>query len=64
MMRYVLITPARNEAAFIQKTLDAVVVQTCLPEQWVVVDDASTDATPAMPAALSAVRRVIDLDFT
>jgi glycosyltransferase involved in cell wall biosynthesis len=45
-MRYVLITPARNEADFIQKTLDSVVAQTRLPERWVIVDDASTDATP------------------
>jgi glycosyltransferase involved in cell wall biosynthesis len=45
-MKYVLITPARNEADFIQKTLDSVVAQTRLPERWVIVDDASTDATP------------------
>ena len=44
-MRYVLITPARNEEAYIEKTLRSVVSQTAMPEQWVIVDDASTDST-------------------
>ena len=44
-MKYVLITPAHNEAAFIQKTLDSMVAQTLLPERWVIVDDGSTDRT-------------------
>lgn len=44
-MKYVLITPAHNEAAFIQKTLDSMVAQTVLPERWVIVDDGSTDGT-------------------
>jgi glycosyltransferase involved in cell wall biosynthesis len=44
-MRYVLITPARNEAAFIEKTLASMVAQTRLPERWVIVDDGSTDRT-------------------
>src|SRR5437762_10665387 len=44
-MKYVLITSARNEEAFIAKTLDSVVCQTVLPERWVIVDDGSTDHT-------------------
>src|SRR5438477_11902778 len=44
-MKYVLITPAHNEEAFIRKTLDSVVAQTVLPERWVIVDDGSTDRT-------------------
>lgn len=44
-MKYVLISPARNEATFIQKTLDSMVAQTLLPERWVIVDDGSTDGT-------------------
>jgi biofilm PGA synthesis N-glycosyltransferase PgaC len=40
---YVLITPARNEEAFIRKTLDSVVQQTFLPLRWVIVNDGSTD---------------------
>src|SRR5438105_3231319 len=44
-MKYVLITPARNEARLITKTLDSMVAQTLLPERWVIVDDGSTDRT-------------------
>jgi glycosyltransferase involved in cell wall biosynthesis len=44
-MKYVLITPAKNEEALIGKTLDSVVSQTVLPERWVSVDDGSTDRT-------------------
>ena len=44
-MKYVLVTPARNEEAFIEKTLQSMVSQTVLPEKWVIVDDGSTDST-------------------
>jgi poly-beta-1,6-N-acetyl-D-glucosamine synthase len=44
-MKYVLISPARNEAAFIEKTIESVIHQTVLPVKWVIVDDASTDQT-------------------
>ena len=44
-MKYVVITAARNEAAFIEKTLASVVAQTALPERWFIVDDGSTDRT-------------------
>jgi len=43
---YVLITPARNEEAFIEKTIESVLKQTVLPTKWVIVDDGSTDRTP------------------
>ena len=45
-MKYVLITAARNESAFIEHTLRSVVAQTHRPERWVIVDDGSTDETP------------------
>ncbi len=44
-MKYVLISPARNEEMYIQKTLDSMIAQTVLPERWVIVDDGSTDGT-------------------
>ena len=44
-MKYILITPARNEQAFIDKTLASMVEQTQSPERWVIVDDGSTDRT-------------------
>src|SRR4029077_730150 len=42
---YVLITPARNEALFVEKTIISVVAQTVRPIKWVIVSDGSTDAT-------------------
>ena len=44
-MKYVLITPARNEEMFIRKTLDSVTAQTLLPARWIIVNDGSTDRT-------------------
>jgi len=44
-MKYVLVTSARNEEAFIRNTLDSVVGQTVLPARWIIVDDGSTDRT-------------------
>lgn len=43
---YVLISPCRNEAEFMRRTLDSVVAQSLLPALWVIVDDGSTDDTP------------------
>jgi len=43
--KYVLITPARNEEAFIERTLQAVIAQTVLPKKWIIVSDGSTDRT-------------------
>jgi biofilm PGA synthesis N-glycosyltransferase PgaC len=42
---YVLITPARNEAQFIELTIQSVVKQTVPPIKWVIVSDGSTDGT-------------------
>jgi len=44
-LKYVLITPARNEQAFIEGTIRSVVSQTVLPIKWVIVSDGSTDGT-------------------
>jgi biofilm PGA synthesis N-glycosyltransferase PgaC len=42
-LRYVLITPARNEAEFLELTIESVVAQTVRPLKWVIVSDGSTD---------------------
>ena len=52
-MKFVLITPARNEEAFIEKTLASMLKQTVLPERWVIVDDGSTDNTAAIVASFA-----------
>ncbi len=44
-LSYVLITPARDEAAFIEKLIESMIHQTLLPLKWVIVDDGSTDST-------------------
>lgn len=49
-LQYVLITPCRNEARFIERTLESVVHQTVLPMKWVIVNDGSTDATGEIAA--------------
>ncbi len=42
---YVLISPARNEELYIEKTIQSVISQTVLPLKWVLVSDGSTDRT-------------------
>ena len=59
--RYVLITPARNEEAFIKKTLDSVVRQTFLPLKWVIVNDGSTDNTASIVEQFTALYDWIEL---
>ena len=44
-LRLVLITPARNEAEFIEKTINSVIKQSIRPVKWVIVSDGSIDDT-------------------
>lgn len=44
-LSYIIITPARNEAAFIELTIQSMISQTRLPLKWVIVSDGSTDGT-------------------
>ena len=43
--KYVVITPARDEAQNIRHTLDCMLRQTELPSEWIIVNDGSTDDT-------------------
>ncbi len=43
--RYVLITAAKNEQEYIERTIRAVISQTVSPQKWVIVNDGSTDRT-------------------
>ena len=63
-MKYVLITPAHNEEAFIEKTLASMVAQTRLPERWVIVDDGSTDRTAQIVESYSSRYQWIELSRT
>lgn len=44
-LRYVIITPARNEEKFIELTLKSMAAQAYPPLRWVIVSDGSTDRT-------------------
>ena len=45
MIKYVIISPVKNEEKFIEKTLFSVTQQNILPLRWIIVNDGSTDAT-------------------
>jgi poly-beta-1,6-N-acetyl-D-glucosamine synthase len=45
MSNYVIVTPAHNEEAFIEKTIQSMISQTVRPLKWIIVNDASTDRT-------------------
>src|SRR4030095_355212 len=59
-VRYVLITPARNEEAFIEKTIQSVVSQTARPARWVIVNDGSTDGTGRIIERYAALHEWIE----
>ena len=44
-MRYAVVTPARNEAANLRRLAAALAAQTVPPQNWIVVDNGSTDGT-------------------
>jgi len=58
---YVLITPARNEAEFIELTIKSVVEQTVRPAKWVIVSDGSTDGTDEIVKNYAAHHQWIEL---
>ncbi len=45
---YVLLTSARNEGDYIEKTIQSVLLQTILPIRWVIISDGSTDDTDSI----------------
>ncbi len=58
---YVLITPARDEARFIESTLRSVIAQTVRPLKWAVVSDGSTDGTDEIVSHYAAENPWIEL---
>ena len=43
--KYVVVTAVRDEEKYLQKTYESVSTQTILPEEWVIVNDGSSDRT-------------------
>lgn len=58
---YVLITPARNEAAHIERTIRSVISQTIKPVRWVIVSDGSTDGTDEIAGRYAAIHDWIEV---
>jgi glycosyltransferase involved in cell wall biosynthesis len=58
---YCLISPARNEAEYIRRTLDSVLAQSVLPKRWIIIDDGSTDETPRILADYAAKNDFIEV---
>lgn len=61
MGRYVIITPAHNEEAFIGKTVESIVNQILRPVAWIVVNDGSTDTTAKIVESYKPRYDFIDL---
>jgi glycosyltransferase involved in cell wall biosynthesis len=49
-----IVSPVRDEARYVRETLNAMVAQTVLPEEWLFVDDGSTDDTRAIIESYAA----------
>lgn len=58
---YILITPARNEARFIEQTIRSVIAQTIRPGRWIIVSDGSTDGTDEIVKGFLVENRWIEL---
>lgn len=48
MPKYIIITPARDEASHLENTILAVAGQTVRPAQWIIVNDGSVDSTASI----------------
>lgn len=60
-LQYALVTPARNEEAFIEATIRSVIAQTVKPARWVIVSDGSTDRTDEIVKRYAAQYAWIEL---
>ncbi len=61
MEKYVIITPARDEEAFIEKTIQSIINQTIQPVRWIIVNDNSTDKTNDIVERYTVEYRFIQL---
>jgi poly-beta-1,6-N-acetyl-D-glucosamine synthase len=60
-LKYVLITPARNEETLIGQTIRSVISQTARPQKWVIVSDGSIDRTEEIAGRYAAEHSWIEL---
>jgi poly-beta-1,6-N-acetyl-D-glucosamine synthase len=60
-MRFIAITPARDEEGFIARLIASMTAQTLKPARWIIIDDGSTDATAKMLDEAAARHSWIDV---
>jgi biofilm PGA synthesis N-glycosyltransferase PgaC len=58
---YIVISPVKDEAERIEKTLQSVLAQTLRPSRWIIVDDGSQDQTPEIVKRYAAGQTWIHL---
>ena len=61
MKSYSLVTPARDEAAYIPGLIECILKQTVRPTQWIIVSDGSTDQTDNIVSRASKAEPFIEL---
>jgi biofilm PGA synthesis N-glycosyltransferase PgaC len=61
MPDYVILSAARNEEAYIEKTIRAVLAQTRKPLKWIIISDGSTDRTNPIVQHYAETNRYIQL---
>jgi biofilm PGA synthesis N-glycosyltransferase PgaC len=44
-IKYVVVTPVRDEEAYLRLTIESMIAQTIRPREWIIVDDGSKDGT-------------------
>jgi biofilm PGA synthesis N-glycosyltransferase PgaC len=59
--KYVLVTAAYNEEAYIERTIQSIIAQTVLPQRWAIVSDGSTDRTDEIVNSYAAKYPFIQL---
>ncbi|MBX3375595.1 MAG: glycosyltransferase family 2 protein [Phycisphaeraceae bacterium] len=52
--RILLVSPCRDEAKFMRRTLDSIMANSVVPARWIIIDDGSTDDTPKILAEYAA----------
>ena len=62
-MKYLAITPARNELQFLPGLIDSLLHQSSLPARWILIDDGSTDGTTDMVRQLAQLHEWIEPVF-
>lgn len=51
--KLLIVSPCRNEAEYLERSVQSILNQTLLPSRWVIVDDGSTDETPQLLQAFA-----------